>query len=66
MRPSSATIGTILGPVVGAADDLARLDAGAANTELRFDTMDRDRWPYTGVATLTGQLKDAGLNEDYG
>jgi len=43
---------------------LAKLDAGAAATELRFDTMDLERWPYTGVATLTKQLQDAGLNED--
>jgi RNA polymerase sigma factor (sigma-70 family) len=43
---------------------LAKLEAGAAATELRFDTMDLQRWPYAGVATLTKQLQDAGLNED--
>jgi hypothetical protein len=43
---------------------LAKLEAGAKATELRFDSVDLDRWPVSGMANLTAQLKAAGLNED--
>jgi hypothetical protein len=43
---------------------IAKLEAGAKVAELEFKEVDGKGWPASGLETLMGQLKDAGLFGD--